>query len=252
VVKSGPNLSGVTLGRCSKSSLASPSLPCLYEVNIGHSRRAPVRNDFTYRSYMWLFDIACPPVLPWAARPLARYRASDHLDVRAVLEEKGIEVSKLLVLTNLAVAGYVFNPISIYWGYRSDGSLCVRVAEVHNTYGERHCYVLEVDDPSTTVAEARKEMLVSPFYPLEGSYRIAVSDPGERLRVSVTLDRAGEPPFRAWMSGLRMPVRRGDFTRLVVRYPLAPLRARALIQWQGLRLWTKGVKVLHKAKVAAK
>lgn len=251
-MKSPPYPSDARHPEPSKEGPPSPFAPWLYEVVIGHSRRAPVRNDFTYRSYMWLFDLARPPVMPWLARPLARYRARDHLDVRALLDDKGIEVSRLLVLTNLAVAGYVFNPISLYWGYRVDGSLSVRVAEVHNTYGQRHCYVLEVDDPSTTVAEARKEMSVSPFYPLEGSYRIAVSDPGGDIKVSVTLQRAGEPDFRAWMSGRRVPVRLRDFVRLLARYPLAPLRSRALIQLQGMRLWSKGVKVVHQEKAAAK
>ena len=227
-------------------------VPWLYEAEVGHSRRSPVRNDFTYRSYMWLFDLSRPPELPRMLQPFARYRERDHLDVKAQLLDEGIEVSRLVVLTNLAVAGYVFNPISVYWAYRADGSLSARVAEVHNTYGQRHCYVLEVDDSSTNVAQVKKEMTVSPFYPVDGSYRIAVSDPGEHLNVSVTLEREGEPAFRAWMSARRIPASGANLARLVVRYPLAPLRTRALIQWQGIKLWTKGVSVLHNGEAASK
>ncbi len=226
--------------------------PWLYDVEVGHSRRSPVRNDFTYRSYMWLFDVSKPPELPPVIQPFARYRERDHLDVAARLADKGIEASRLLVLTNLAVAGYVFNPISVYWAYRTDGSLSARVAEVHNTYGQRHCYVLEADESPTNVAQVRKEMTVSPFYPIDGSYRIAVSDPGEHLKVSVTLERKDEPAFRAWMSARRIPASGANLARLVARYPLAPLRARALIQWQGIKLWTKGVSVLHNDKADSK
>ncbi|MGC8511928.1 MAG: DUF1365 domain-containing protein [Acidimicrobiales bacterium] len=228
-----------------------PALPCLYQVDIGHSRRAPVRNDFRYRSYMWLFDVDEPPVMskPW--RPLARYRPADHLDVRRLMADQDINVSKLVVLTNLAVAGYVFNPISIYWGYREDGTLLARAAEVHNTYGSRHCYVLRVDDPEEKVAEANKEMYVSPFYPVDGKYRISISDPGPSLAVSVTLERPQDPPFRAWMSGKHVPESPGTLLRLAVRYPAAPLRGRALIQWQGLRLWSRGVPIRKQAEVTA-
>lgn len=220
-----------------------PALPCLYQVDIGHSRRAPVRNDFKYRSYMWLFDVDDPPVLskPWGT--LARYRPGDHLNVRRLMADQGIDVSKLVVLTNLAVAGYVFNPISIYWGYSEYGTLVARAAEVHNTYGSRHCYVLRVDDPEKKVFEADKEMYVSPFYPVDGKYRISISDPGRSLAVSVTLDRSNEPPFRAWMAGERVQDSPWALLRLAIRYPVAPLRGRVLIQWQGLRLWAKGVPI---------
>lgn len=228
-----------------------PTLPCLYHVDIGHSRRAPVRNDFKYRSYMWLFDVDEPPVVSKLWRPLARYRPDDHLDVRRIMADQGIEVSKLLVLTNLAVAGYVFNPISIYWGYREDGTLAARAAEVHNTYGSRHCYVLNADDPAKKVAEANKQMYVSPFYPLDGRYRISISDPGNSLAVSVTLERPEDPPFRAWMTGEHVANNSGALLRLAVRYPAAPLRGRALIQWQGLRLWAKGVPLKKEAKLIA-
>lgn len=228
-----------------------PALPCLYHVDIGHSRRAPVRNDFKYRSYMWLFDVDEPPVMskPW--RPLARYRPADHLDVRRLMADQGISVSKLVVLTNLAVAGYVFNPISIYWGYSEDDTLVARAAEVHNTYGSRHCYVLRVDDPEEKVAEANKEMYVSPFYPVDGKYRISISDPGPSLAVSVTLERPQDLPFRAWMSGKQLPVSTGALLRLAARYPGAPLRGRALIQWQGLRLWSRGVPITKQATATA-
>ena len=58
-------------------------------------------------------------------------------------------------------------------------SACV-VAEVHNTYGERHCYLLRPDDAGR--AEAAKEFYVSPFFAVDGSYEMRLPEPGERLR----------------------------------------------------------------------
>ena len=73
-------------------------------------------------------------------------------------------------------ASYVFNPLSTHWCYRADGSLACLVAEVHNTYGERHAYLLRPDDAGR--AEADKEFYVSPFFEVAGRYLMRFSRPG--------------------------------------------------------------------------
>lgn len=207
--------------------------PCLYRISVRHSRSAPVRNAFRYRSYMWLFDQDHPP---------RGYRSEDHLDVRAELRRHGIHPRRVVVLANVRALGYVFNPISVYWCYSAEGSLVAHVAEVHNTYGDRHAYVLPADARAggSTVT---KEMYVSPFYPVDGSYHIRISEPRETLSISVTLDRPGDQPFRAGLTGRRLEATVPNRLRTLVRYPAAPLRGRALIQFQGLRLWWRGLEV---------
>ena len=214
--------------------------PCLYRVTVRHSRRAPVRNAFRYGSYMWLFDLDRPPRLPWPFSGLAGYRQTDHVDVRAELERAGVDAARILVLTNTRVLGYVFNPISVYWCYDRSGKLSAHVAEVHNTYGRRHAYVLPADGRESVVT---KTMYVSPFYPVDGSYRIRISEPGETLSVSVILEREGDQPFRAGLTGRRQDATAWTLLRALIRYPAAPLRGRALIQFQGLRLWRRGLEV---------
>jgi DUF1365 family protein len=221
-------------------------IPCLYEVTIHHSRRAPLHNTFRHASYMWLFDPERPPRLPRPLRPFARYRPEDHVDVRAELRHAGIDARRVLVLTNLRVLGYVFNPISIYWCYDDAGELIAHVAEVHNTYGGRHAYVLPVDTESVVSrpqAVVRKAMYVSPFYPVDGEYLIRIGRPDETLDVSVVLERPGDEPFRAALSGRRREPGYAAVLRNLLRYPAAPLRCRALIQVHGLRLWRKGLEV---------
>ncbi len=220
---------------------SDPARPVLYEVSIGHVRNSPITNTFRYGSYMWLFDLDRPPVVPGPLRPLARYVAADHLDVRAELDQAGIRPARITVLTNLRVMGHVFNPISVYWCYDGGGGLLAHVAEVHNTYGGRHAYVLPANDPEEHCVA--KAMYVSPFYPVDGSYRIDLSDPGESVSVRVTLQRPGDRPFRAWLTGRRVEASTGRLLREVARYPLAPLRARALVQYQGMKLWRKGLEV---------
>jgi DUF1365 family protein len=230
------------------ATLRGTVAPSIYRVSISHRRSGPVTNSFRYRSYMWLFDVDQPPRLPAPLRALARYRPGDHVDVRATLRSAGIEAERIFVLTNLRVAGYVFNPISVYWCYSPTGRLLAHVAEVHNTYGGRHAYVLPVDDrpipgrPPVTHTAA-KELYVSPFYPVDGSYRIRVSDPNEALSVSVTLDRPGGDPFRATLTGRRLPATTLNLLRSAARYPAAPLLGRGLIQYQGVKLWRRGLEV---------
>lgn len=219
-------------------------LPALYDVTIGHTRRQPVRHSFRYRSSMWMFDLDRPPRLPGPFRHLARFDPTDHLDVAGPLRARGLDVHRVVVLTNLRTFGYVFNPISVYWCYDRYGRLSAGVAEVHNTYGGRVAYELPAGpDGEEVSAQVSKQMYVSPFNPVDGSYRIRISPPGPTLSVAVDLDRPGTAPFRAGMAGRRRPATPMNVARSCIRFPLGPLRVRALVQWQGIRLWLRGLEV---------
>jgi DUF1365 family protein len=223
-----------------------PRTPCLYEVTIGHSRTRPVRNAFRYRSYLWCFELDNPPELPWPLGALAAYRPLDHLDIQAELRASGVEAHRVVALTGLAVAGYVFNPISVYWCYGREGALVAKVAEVHNTYGGRHAYVLGADDsdPNRPAHQTvPKRLYVSPFYPVDGSYDISIGPLQEEVNVSVNLRRPGGDTFVAWMRAKRKPASLANVARASIRYPLAPARVRALIQLQGVKLWLRGLEV---------
>lgn len=225
--------------------MSIPATPCLYEVRIGHARREPVRHRFLYRGFMWLVDADAPPCLPWPWRLLAGFPARDHLDIRARLAGEGIRADRILMLAAARTLGYVFNPLTLYWCFDADGRLDARVAEVHNTYGDRHAYVLPVDAESDAgkVHRVEKEMYVSPFNPVDGAYRLSIGDPGETLAVEVTLERPGQAPFVAWVRGRRRALGRRQLLSTSLRYGLGPWRVRALIQWQGVRLWKKGLEV---------
>ena len=228
-------------------AVEAPVTPALYEVTIGHSRRGRVRNSFRYRSYMWLVnydDLAGGrPLMPGPLRHLARLDPGDHLDIRAELDRTGLRAARIVTLTNARTLGYVFNPISVHWCYDDAGVLVAHVAEVHNTYGGRHAYVVPASRRRPEEVEVPKSMYVSPFYPVDGSYRMRISPPGPTLSVSVVLERPGAEPFRAGLAGRRRPATVPAVLALAVRRPVAPLWNRALIQWQGIRLWLKGLEV---------
>lgn len=215
--------------------------PALYRATVRHARRTPVDHRFRYRTYYWLVDVDRPPRLPWPLRWLGRVDMRDHLDIRSVLLDKGLSAERILLLTGARTLGYVFNPISVYWCYDGGGALVAQVAEVHNTYGGRHAYVLRPDATGSSTVD--KAMYVSPFHPVDGSYELRISPPADGVAVSVTLRRPGAQPFVAGLHGRRENFTLANVVRAWVRCPWAPMRVTALIRWQGVRLWRRGLEV---------
>ena len=173
-----------------------------------------MRNEFTYRSYQWLVDLDQLPRPGLVLGVLAGFSARDHLgdpsrSIRANLDHflsgHGIDLhgGQVLMLAHARVLGYVFNPLTVYWCHDPDGTLRCVVAEVHNTYGQRHAYLLHTDDRGR--AQTAKEFYVSPFYPVDGGYRMSLPEPGPRLRLSVVLERPDGTSFVASVQGRRQP-----------------------------------------------
>jgi len=217
----------------------------LYPCRITHVRGAPAQRTFRYRSYLWLVDTGDLPPVPWWLRPFAAFRAADHLgdpaagiraNVDAYLSRHGIDLAggRVLMLGHARVLGHVFNPLTVYWCHRADGSLAAVLAEVHNTYRQRHAYLLRPDARGR--AEADKDFYVSPFLPPGGRYRMRLPEPGEELRLSVTLDTGGRPLLAATVTGTRRGYTPWRLICYALRYPWVTAQASTLIRWQGIRL----------------
>ena len=226
--------------------------PRLYECQISHARTVPLRNVFTYRSYLWLVDLDRLP------RPglLSTFSAKDHLgDPRRGLREnldrflaaRGVDLGggRVLMLAHARVLGYVFNPLTVYWCHRADGTLACVVAEVHNTYGERHAYLLRTDERGR--AEVPKEFYVSPFYPVDGGYRMSLPEPGDRLALSIVLTRDNGPEsnaekFNAGVQGRAVPATTRTLAAAALRHPWSTVVVSARIRWQGSKLYLRGLR----------
>ncbi|MFF0633253.1 DUF1365 domain-containing protein [Nocardia sp. NPDC004151] len=232
----------------------------LVRTVIHHTRLAPVRHAFTYRSYSWLVDLDELPALSWPWRCLASFRARDHLgdpaatlraNVIDYLAAAGIELGdgRILMLANARVLGYVFNPLTVYWCHDANGTLRWVIAEVHNTYGERHRYVA----PARPEAIVAKEFYVSPFTPAAGRYRLRAPEPTDRLRVAITLEGTdGRAVFAGTVSGQVLPANRRTVARVLAAHPVETLRVTALIRWQGLRLWRRGLPITARPSAASR
>jgi uncharacterized protein len=244
--------------------------PALYDVRIAHTRRAPVHNSFEYGGYLWLVDlddvaagrlVQSRPLPRWL-RSQARFDAADHLgdprssikdNVVAFARQQGVgDVHRVLMLASARSgagrASYVFNPLSTHWCYRADGTLTCIVAEVHNTYGQRHAYLLRPDDAGRATAD--KEFYVSPFFAVAGRYLMRFSEPGPRLRITMALQQDGATPFTATVRGTARPATARTVLRATLRFPMMPLRVSALIRWQGGKLWLRRLPVVPRPPVS--
>lgn len=223
----------------------------IYDVVITHARRELIDRTFSHRAYMWLVDLAELPGLPWWARPFAKFEARDHLGspertIRENLDEwlagHGIDLGggQVLMLANARVLGYVFNPLSVYWCHDASGELVCVAAEVHNTYGGRHCYLLRTDDKGR--ASVDKEFYVSPFLEVDGHYVMKMPKPGDQLSVTIALRQNGKTTFSATMKG-----ERSSGLRMLLRRPLMPQRVSALIRRHGIALYLRRIPIIPRS-----
>ncbi len=225
------------------------------QAEVSHRRTRPFEYAFEHRTTSWLVDASAPnAAFPgWLRRVLA-IRSEDHLGtrdgdlltkVRRYLAENdlGWSAHTVKVLANARTAGYVFDPLTTYFCFDVDGALEGILAEVHNTYGEQHCYPLSAatTNGGDTVA---KEFYVSPFFAVEGRYDIRARLTEDLVAVSISLTQGEERVFTGSVHGALVPATLRAVTRAFLRNPLASQRVAALIRWHGIRLWLRRLPVV--------
>lgn len=236
---------------------------------VGHRRRRPVVNTFRYGVYHALLDVDELPELDRTVagfgynRPaITGFRDTDHfgpadLPVRLKLARwlaaRGVELpaGRVQVVCNLRVLGHVFDPVSWWFCHDADHRLVLVVAEVNNTFGESHSYLLddlEVRPDGLVRARTDKVFHVSPFLAIDGHrYRFTFRPPtpdggtGEQVRVHMEVSDADGPLFDATQDERRVAFTGVELRRALRRHPLVTLRTVYLIHRQALRLWRKRV-----------
>jgi len=234
------------------------STPALYAVTIGHVRTAPFLRTFQHRSHYWLVDIDELPSVPRALRYFVKFESRDHFfnpqqsirsNVNTFLAEHDIDLGsgRVLMLANARSLGYVFNPLSLFWCYDATGVLRAVIAEVHNTYGGRHAYLLKTD--AAGAAGMSKVFYVSPFFDVSGNYEVMVPEPDAQAHIAISLLQHGDKVFTAWIEGQRRPMTLGSILRALLRHPLGSYRVAALIRRHGITLWLRRLPVISRTTV---
>ena len=138
--------------------------------------------------------------------------------------------------------GYSFNPLSIYFCTHPDGNPAAIVYEVHNTFGERHSYVIHAETGGRIQQSCDKAFYVSPFLDMDLRYKFAVSLPGEKLAVTIRLSKGDEAVMVACLAGNRRALTDGVLLSLFFAMPAVTLKVMAAIHWEAIRLWLKGLR----------
>lgn len=247
---------------------------CLYEGWVTHRRDGDIHHAFRFPLAMLYLDLDELDTVfrgrwCWSVdRPaLAWVRRADHLGpadvplaeaVRAIVAGRigRRPTGPIRLLTHPRYAGYVFNPLSLFYCFDAAGERVEAVlADVTNTpWGERHQYVLEGDDAAATtdtVARHAKAFHVSPFLPMALDYDWRIGRPGPSLAVRIAAraqDQAGDqaggstaaPLFTATLTLRRRPIDGPTLAAVLVRFPAQTVQVVAGIYWQALRLWWRG------------
>ncbi|MEZ5956900.1 MAG: DUF1365 domain-containing protein [Hyphomonadaceae bacterium] len=234
-------------------------MTAIYTGHVAHTR--PGKHRLRYPVFMLTLDLDQPPsglkLLSHNRKALFAFFDRDHgkrgdepikPQIEAKLQEAGIawDDGRIVLLTMPRLFNYVFNPLSVYFCDRRDGSIAALVYEVSNTFGENHFYVLppRVEANGDISQSCAKEFFVSPFLEGDLRYEFRITPPGQRVAVAMVVWRGEEVALTASFAGTRRDLTDEQLLRAWFGNPLMTFKVIAGIHWEALAMWLKGVRFL--------
>jgi DUF1365 family protein len=230
----------------------------LYTGWVMHRRLRPRKHSFRYRVFSLLLDLEELPRLDrslklfgWNRFALFSFQDRDHGDGQPLtawlddlLAQAGIIASgRRQVLCYPRILGYVFNPLSVWFCHDRAGILRAIVYEVHNTYDERHFYVLPAAEKDGLVSHAcTKAFYVSPFLSRDCQYHFQIRPPDQKVAVVIHEQEGAEPVLEAAFTGKRRALSDRTLLTMLLAYPLMSLKVILAIHFEAVRLMLKGIR----------
>ncbi len=250
---------------------ATPTPRALLGIGrVRHQRLRPASHGFDYPTWFLMLPLRClgqrpEPTLRRNQRGWMSFHDADHgaggadclAWIDGLLRSEGITDAQgeVWLHTYPRVLGYAFLPVSFWYCHRADGTLAAVLAEVNNTFGGRHFYLLA--GPQLGFGQemvARKVFTVSPFCQVEGQYRFRFMRTGlgaaygcGRTVARIEHDDLSGPLLRTSVSGALAPLTKARLRQALWQMPLLTLGVILRIHWQALRLLVKRVPFFGKA-----
>jgi cyclopropane-fatty-acyl-phospholipid synthase len=231
----------------------------IYQGEVTHARLTPVKHDFRYPVYFYAFDLDELPELA-KHNPLFGYNQlrpvaihdKDYLQANSEpLQQKLIQtltamglsekIGKVVLVTSARYFNYVFNPISFFYCYTPDQQLRCVLAQVRNTFGEMHLYLLDMDVVENSDGKLRfgmmKQFHVSPFFTREGRYEFHLTEPQRKLDNKIHYHRDEQLALIARIHGQAEPLTGRNLFKTLIKHPLAASLTMPRILWQAAKLY---------------
>jgi DUF1365 family protein len=246
-----------------QAPIAPPAQALVGRGQVRHRRLRPRAHAFSYPTYFLMLPLRQLRSQPAADLPrnrwgLISFSDSDHGDGRAdclqwleeLLHQEGIDdaLGEVWLHCYPRVLGYTFKPVSFWYCHRTDNSLAAIVVEVNNTFGEKHCYLLQGSQLGWgKECTANKVFHVSPFCEVTGTYRFRfMRSSNQRTVVRIDHDDELGPLIQTSVSGQLQPLTRRSLLAAFVGMPLMTWGVIARIHWQAMKLWAKRIPFVNK------
>lgn len=245
----------------------------LYKALVMHNRLEPKPHRFHYNVFMFYIDLDEIEMLSKKLFLFSRnkfnffsFRDAEHLQlpienpgkttstkehIIKYLRQNGFTYSgqKIMLLTNLNILGYNFNPVSFYFVLGHNNEPECAIAEVSNTFREMKPYFLgkELLKDHTFHLNTTKHFYVSPFIDHDANFDFNLQVPSEKLNIKIDDYKNGKRFFISTLTGTKQALTNGRLFWYSIRFPFLTLRIITLIHWHALLLWLKKIPFHKKA-----
>lgn len=240
---------------------------CLYRATVMHHRLEPKKHRFHYNIFMFYIDLDELPSLQKRLFLFSNERFNffslkrkEHLQLpidkpdttktireqlTSYLLDNGIELKngRIMLLTNLNVLGYNFNPVSFYFCFDEKNTPICSVAEVSNTFGEMKPFLMTKDHfaNGTFSLNTTKYFYVSPFIDHDVNFDFKLELPAKRLNIRIDDLKDNHRFFISTLTGEQKSITNLNLLWYAIRFPFITVKIITLIHWNAVKLWLKKI-----------